>query len=158
MRTRVDRTLRLLIVLNLAVVAILAGTMVLDWMRVIPARNTAAESVPPEATPVPSSEGARPVVMMRAVIEQTITVSMKGSSIATKPWVSGSRVLTTEWAIEDEPIPASFEKAARRKPSTTTPRTPPVAPFGVNASATMRWSASGSWAAFAAMTRNPQPR
>ena len=55
MRTRVDRTLRVLIVLNIAVVAILAGTMVLDWMRVIPARNTAAESLTPEATPAPET-------------------------------------------------------------------------------------------------------
>ena len=66
-------------------------------------------------------------MITRAVIEQTMTVSMKGSSMATKPWVSGSFVRTAAWAIEDEPTPASLEKAARRKPSTTTPSTPPAA-------------------------------
>lgn len=55
MRTRVDRTLRLLIVANLVVVAMLAGTMVLDWLRVIPARNAAEVSTPPEESPTPET-------------------------------------------------------------------------------------------------------
>ncbi len=52
-RSRIDRTLRLLILLNIVVVALLAGTMVLDWMKVIPARGTAEESRRrrPSATP-----------------------------------------------------------------------------------------------------------
>jgi nitrate/TMAO reductase-like tetraheme cytochrome c subunit len=41
MRSRLDRTLRLLILANILVVAVLAGTMILDWLRVIPARGTA---------------------------------------------------------------------------------------------------------------------
>jgi hypothetical protein len=92
------------------------------------------------------------------VIEQTTTVSMKGSSMATKPWVRGSRVRATEWAIEEEPIPASFEKAARRKPRTTTPSMPPAAPRGVKASVTIRDSASGRRSRFEAMTKKPHAR
>jgi hypothetical protein len=48
MKTRLDRSLRLLIVLNIAIVALLATVMVADWLRIIPARNvgggTPAES------------------------------------------------------------------------------------------------------------------
>ena len=39
MRKRMDRTLRLLIVLNLVVVGLLASTMVADWLQIIPARG-----------------------------------------------------------------------------------------------------------------------
>jgi hypothetical protein len=49
-RSRLDRTLRLLILANLVVVALLAGTMVLDWMKVIPARGTGEASAEPDAT------------------------------------------------------------------------------------------------------------
>ena len=55
----------------------------------------------------------------------TITVSMKGSSSATMPWRTGSLVIAAECAIGAEPQPASFEKAARRKPMIITPTTPP---------------------------------
>jgi hypothetical protein len=41
MRKRFDRTLRLLIVLNLVVVGLLAATMVADWLQIIPARGVA---------------------------------------------------------------------------------------------------------------------
>lgn len=54
-RSRLDRTLRLLILLNLVVVAVLAGTMVLDWMRIIPARGTADPTTPPEASATPET-------------------------------------------------------------------------------------------------------
>ena len=54
-RTRIDRTLRLLLVANIAVVALLAGTMVLDWLRVIPAQNTAVESLAPDASASPET-------------------------------------------------------------------------------------------------------
>ena len=40
MRRRMDRTLRLLILLNLVVVALLAATMVANWFQLIPARGT----------------------------------------------------------------------------------------------------------------------
>ncbi len=54
-RSRFDRTLRLLIALNLVVVGLLALTMVLDWLHVIPARGTAAESVAPLASATPET-------------------------------------------------------------------------------------------------------
>jgi hypothetical protein len=41
MRKRFDRTLRLLIVLNLVVVGLLAATMVAGWLQILPARGTA---------------------------------------------------------------------------------------------------------------------
>jgi hypothetical protein len=40
MKRRVDRTLRILILLNLIVVAMLAATMVANWLQIIPARGT----------------------------------------------------------------------------------------------------------------------
>ena len=53
MRLRLDRTLRLLIAMNLVVVALLALTMVADWMKVLPSIGGPApsESVAPTATP-----------------------------------------------------------------------------------------------------------
>lgn len=53
--SRIDRTLRLLLLLNIVVVALLAGTMVLDWMKVIPARGTAQESLAPSAAATPET-------------------------------------------------------------------------------------------------------
>ena len=40
MKRRVDRTLRILILLNLVVVAMLAATMLANWLQIIPARGT----------------------------------------------------------------------------------------------------------------------
>lgn len=51
LKSRFDRTLRLLILLNFVVVALLAGTMVLDWLKVIPAKTPPAESALPSASP-----------------------------------------------------------------------------------------------------------
>ena len=82
-------------------------------------------------------------VMTSAVMLQTTTVSINGSSIATKPWVSGSWVRTAAWAIDDDPIPASLEKAARRKPSTKTAIRPPLTPSGLNAFVTIDTNAPG---------------
>ena len=56
---------------------------------------------------------------------QITTVSIKGSNKATKPSEAGYLVLTAEWAIEAEPAPASFEKAARLNPVIKTPNKPP---------------------------------
>jgi hypothetical protein len=56
MKSRLDRTLRLLIFANIVVVTLLAGTMVLDWMRIIPARGTAeAPSAAPSAQASPET-------------------------------------------------------------------------------------------------------
>jgi hypothetical protein len=55
MRSRLDRTLRLLILANIIVVALLAGTMVLDWMRIIPARGTLEASPVPFVSPTPAT-------------------------------------------------------------------------------------------------------
>ena len=51
MKRRFDRTLRLLIALNLVVIGLLAATMVADWMRIIPARGTG----PADASAAPSA-------------------------------------------------------------------------------------------------------
>ena len=53
MRSKFDRTLRLLIALNLVVVALLALTMVADWMQVLPSVGVPAStsSAAPTATP-----------------------------------------------------------------------------------------------------------
>ena len=47
---------------------------------------------------------------------QTTTVSMKGSKSATNPSEAAYFVFTAECAMEAEPIPASFENAARLNP------------------------------------------
>ncbi|MPN35502.1 hypothetical protein SDC9_183000 [bioreactor metagenome] len=73
------------------------------------------------------------VIITKAVIVQITTVSIKGSSSATYPSVTGCCVLTVEWAMAAEPIPASFENAALLNPIIITPMTPPFIPSGVNA-------------------------
>ena len=45
----------------------------------------------------------------KAVIEQTIIVSIKGSNIETMPSSIGSSVFDDAWAIGEEPWPASLE-------------------------------------------------
>ena len=47
------------------------------------------------------------------MIVQMTMVSMKGSSSETSPSVTGSLVRTAAWAMEAEPMPASFENTAR---------------------------------------------
>src|SRR5680860_333509 len=68
-----------------------------------------------KAADVVSTPGALEVslhvpVMMTAsaVMVQITTVSMKGSSSATKPSVAGSPVFTAECAIDAEPTPVSY--------------------------------------------------
>ena len=61
------------------------------------------------------------MTIVSAVIVQTMTVSMNGSSRETKPSLTGCRVLTAECAIGAEPTPASLENAARWKPTISTP-------------------------------------
>ena len=56
------------------------------------------------------------IISTSAVIVQITTVSIKGSNNATIPSDTGSFVLAAECAIEAEPTPASFEKAALLKP------------------------------------------
>ncbi len=65
------------------------------------------------------------ITMTSAVMVQTTTVSMNGSSSATMPSRTGYGVRAAEWAIAAEPAPASLENAARRNPCTSTPMKPP---------------------------------
>ena len=53
MRHRLDRTLRLLIVMNIIVVGILALTMVADWAKVLP--SVGGETAAPGASIEPSA-------------------------------------------------------------------------------------------------------
>jgi hypothetical protein len=73
------------------------------------------------------------MTMVSAVIVQMTTVSMNGSSRATRPSLAGCLVFTAEWAIGAEPRPASLENAARLKPMISAPSTPPATPSGLNA-------------------------
>jgi len=54
MRRRFDRTIRLLIVLNIVVITLLAGTMVAQWVRIIPPQNSGNVSGP-SASPSPET-------------------------------------------------------------------------------------------------------
>ena len=82
-------------------------------------------------------------IITSAVIVQITTVSINGSSIATNPCVRGSLVLTVAWAIAEDPIPASLEKAARRKPKIRTATMPPVTPSGLKALVMIAETAEG---------------
>ena len=94
--------------------------------------TTVSKAEEVRATPsTPSPSFHTPLMtIVSAVIVQITMVSMNGSSSATWPSVEGSLVLTAEWAIEADPMPASLEKAARWKPTISTPTTPPVMPLG----------------------------
>mgnify|MGYP004133153037 CR=1 FL=1 len=75
---------------------------------------------------------------MRAVKVHTMIVSMNGSRPATTPSLTGSFVLTAEWAIGEEPCPASLEKIAlfmpkRKADETVPPINAPLASVGENA-------------------------
>jgi hypothetical protein len=62
MKRRMDRTLRLLILLNLIVVAMLAATMVANWLQVIPARGTSPDNTATAGGP--SASPSEPVFQM----------------------------------------------------------------------------------------------
>ena len=82
-------------------------------------------------------------MITKAVIVQITTVSIKGSNKATKPSEAEYFVFTAECAIEAEPAPASFEKAALLKPTNNTPMTPPTPiAFGLKASVIIKLIAS----------------
>ena len=66
------------------------------------------------------------MIITRAVIVQITTVSIKGSNKETSPSEAEYFVLTAECAIEAEPAPASFEKAALLNPTNKTPITLPT--------------------------------
>ena len=58
---------------------------------------------------------------------QTTIVSMNGSSPATTPSLTGSRVRAAEWAIGEDPCPDSLEKRARFIPQRkAVPAAPPM--------------------------------
>src|SRR5690554_8187360 len=69
----------------------------------------------------------------KAVMVQTTTVSMNGSSKETTPSLTGYFVREAECAIDADPTPASFENAALWKPTMSTPMIPPFSAEGLNA-------------------------
>ena len=73
-----------------------------------PSINTTPEPSPPYSKKPPKLK----ITITKAVIVQIRTVSINGSSNATKPSEAEYFVLTAECAIDAEPAPASFEKAA----------------------------------------------
>ena len=98
----------------------------------------------PVASPAKSGAITCVVAMTRAVIVQMTMVSIKGSNNDTIPSVMGSFVLTDEWAIAADPMPASLENTARWKPIIIVPNTPPATPSPVNAPPKMLPMATGS--------------
>ena len=52
------------------------------------------------------------IIITKAVMVQITTVSINGSNNATNPSEAEYLVFTAECAIDAEPAPASFEKAA----------------------------------------------
>src|SRR5690606_15167461 len=71
--------------------------------------NTPSEALTPYSIILPSP---LQTIITRAVMVQTITVSINGSNRATKPSDAGYLVFTAECAIAAEPTPASLENAA----------------------------------------------
>ena len=120
-----------------------------DQDRVL-AKARVVSSMP--LTPLPASAGSYTVVMItNAVRVQITTVSMNGSSRATKPSLTGAAVRAAAWAMAAEPKPASLENTARRKPRIITPKAPPATPWGEKAPFQMAATAPGSASAFSAM-------
>ena len=70
-------------------------------------------------------------------------MSIKGSSKATNPSDAAYLVFTAEWAIDAEPTPASFEKAALLNPTIRTPIIPPT-PIAVGLKASLKIRANAS--------------
>ena len=91
-------------------------------------RDTPSGDRPVSANSAIAPSYAEPaaMTMVSAVMRQTTIVSRNGSRSATKPSDTGRRVLTAECAIGAEPMPASFENAARWKPTTMVPKMPPA--------------------------------
>src|SRR5919106_5504127 len=88
---------------------------------------------------------------------QITTVSMNGSCSATSPSVIGSFVRTAEGGRRAEPMPASLEKAARRKPWISAPTAPPATPSGLNAPTKIAVTAAGICVKLARMMITPAP-
>ena len=96
------------------------------------------------------------ITMTSAVIVQTTIVSMNGSSSATMPSREGWGTLAAACAMAAEPMPASFENAARWNPTTSTPRNPPPIARGLKAPVKMSLKASGTWLAFITITASAE--
>ena len=95
---------------------------------------TEAKALEVKDTPSVAVGSIEPVMMItKAVMVHTTTVSMKGSNKATIPSLMGSSVRAAECAIEADPTPASLEKAALWKPTIKTPTKPPAIPSGEKA-------------------------
>ena len=76
--------------------------------------KAAEVSCTPSRPPVSS---AKPVKMSTSeVMVQMTMVSMKGSMEATMPSLTGSSFCAAAWAMADDPMPASLEKAPRWMP------------------------------------------
>jgi hypothetical protein len=69
--------------------------------------------------------------MTIAVQVHTMSVSITGPSMATRPSRIGSLVRAAPWAMTSVPTPASLEKAPRLMPISMTPMKPPPAACGV---------------------------
>ena len=84
MKRRFDRTLRVLIGLNLLVVALLAGTMVADWMRLIPARGPGGV-VDPSSSPFASIDLMQMGLAHIPTSNDCLLCHDKGGSSGVKP-------------------------------------------------------------------------
>ena len=84
-------------------------------------------------------------MITKAVIVHITTVSIKGSSKATRPSDAEYLVFTAECAIEADPAPASLENAALLNPTNKTPITLPTPiAVGLNASVIIKEIASST--------------
>src|SRR5690606_22522045 len=104
------------------------------------------------APAMPSTSCIPVKINTNAVNVHTTTVSIKGSSKATKPSEGGLLVFAVLWAMAAEPTPASLEKAARWNPMTNTPKMPPFSAEGLNAPSKMAEKAGPMFWMFIMMT------
>ena len=95
--------------------------------------------------------------MAKPVMEQTMMVSMKTSSMPMEACCRGDLAVAAAWAMGVEPRPASLEKIPRATPmrmvrSTVAPANPPSADVGVKASETTHQNTRGTSVMFMMMT------
>ena len=123
------------------------------------ALSAVAESDAPTNSPAaflapknePFSYAPEPILVVRitsAVKVHITKVSKKTSKMPQSPCFTGSRVSEAEWAITEEPSPASLEKTPRASPfliicEKAKPPTPPATAFEENALVNIRRKVSG---------------
>ncbi len=105
-------------------------------------------------------KGARIAGCLHMTVQTAVLIETLTELGAEVTWTSCNIYSTQDHAacaIADDPMPASLEKAARRKPRINTAIMPPATDSGRNALVTIEPNADGSSAKFAPITTHAVP-